>query len=38
MLLELAEPHILIHEKKIGGIKDLLPVLEQMMAVLVPRE
>jgi chaperonin GroEL len=30
MLVELEDPHILIHEKKIGGMKDLLPLLEQV--------
>ena len=29
MVVELEDPYILIHEKKIGGMKDLLPVLEQ---------
>ena len=29
MEVVLEEPHILINEKKIGGMKDLLPVLEQ---------
>jgi chaperonin GroEL len=30
MVVELEDPYILIHEKKIGGMKDLLPVLEQI--------
>ena len=30
MVTELDDPYILIHEKKIGGMKDLLPVLEQI--------
>jgi chaperonin GroEL len=30
MVAELDDPYILIHEKKIGGMKDLLPVLEQI--------
>jgi chaperonin GroEL len=29
MVVELEDPYILIHEKRIGGMKDLLPVLEQ---------
>jgi chaperonin GroEL len=28
MVVELEDPYILIHEKKIGGMKDLLPLLE----------
>jgi chaperonin GroEL len=28
MLAELEEPYILIHEKKLGSLKDLLPILE----------
>ena len=30
MVTELDDPYILIHEKKIGGMKDLLPLLEQI--------
>ncbi|MFH2220514.1 MAG: chaperonin GroEL [Pseudomonadota bacterium] len=30
MIASLEEPYILIHEKKIGSMKDLLPVLEQI--------
>ncbi|MBW1712048.1 MAG: chaperonin GroEL [Deltaproteobacteria bacterium] len=30
MLVDLEEPYILIHEKKISAMKDLLPVLEQV--------
>ena len=30
MKVELEDPYILIHEKKIGGMKDLLPLLEQI--------
>ncbi|MBW1713594.1 MAG: chaperonin GroEL [Deltaproteobacteria bacterium] len=30
MLVDLEEPYILIHEKKISSMKDLLPVLEQV--------
>jgi chaperonin GroEL len=30
MVVELEAPYILIHGKKIGGMKDLLPVLEQI--------
>ena len=30
MVVELEDPYILIHEKKIGGMKDLLPLLEQI--------
>ena len=30
MVVELEDPHILIHEKKIGGMKDLLPLLEKI--------
>jgi chaperonin GroEL len=29
MVVELEDPYILIHEKRIGAMKDLLPVLEQ---------
>jgi chaperonin GroEL len=31
MKVELQDPYILIHEKKIGGMKDLLPLLEQVV-------
>jgi chaperonin GroEL len=31
MVVELEDPYILIHEKKIGGMKDLLPLLEQIV-------
>jgi chaperonin GroEL len=30
MVCDLEEPYILIHEKKIGNMKDLLPILEQI--------
>ncbi len=30
MSVEMADPYILIHEKKIGAMKDLLPLLEQV--------
>src|SRR5205085_5410187 len=31
MLAELEEPYILIHEKKLGSLKDLLPILEAIV-------
>jgi chaperonin GroEL len=31
LLCELEEPYILIHDKKISGMKDLLPILEQVV-------
>src|SRR4029077_3076534 len=31
MLAELDEPYILIHEKKLGSLKDLLPILESIV-------
>ncbi|MBV9330506.1 MAG: chaperonin GroEL [Alphaproteobacteria bacterium] len=31
MLAELDEPYILIHEKKLGSLKDLLPILEAIV-------
>jgi chaperonin GroEL len=30
MLVQMDEPYILIHEKKISGMKDLVPILEQV--------
>ncbi len=31
MTVEMEEPYILIHEKKLGSLKDLLPVLEAIV-------
>jgi len=31
MMAELEEPYILIHEKKLGSLKDLLPILESIV-------
>src|SRR6185295_127036 len=36
MKVELEDPHILIHEKKISGMKDLLPLLEQIAQSATP--